>query len=149
MPTLKKHDSTRASNYAGEIAQELVSLGAITVEMRYAQEHITALAWIMPVNGAVAHFLMPARVDSVLKMLIKREPTLSPTELGRLSRRAERIAWRYLARWVEAQGTMVRAGMLAPAEPFVSFAVFPGGTRTLFEIFAERGRLEAAAETKP
>jgi hypothetical protein len=94
MPALK-HESARASGYAREIAKELVSIGAITVEMRYARERITALAWTMPVSGAAVHFLMPARVEKVMETL-----TGQPLSRAVLGRSAERIAWRHLARWV-------------------------------------------------
>ncbi len=50
-------------------------------------------------------------------------------------RRAERIAWRQLLRWVQIQIAMIQTGMVDAAEVFLPYMEVGG--RTLYRAFAD------------
>ena len=139
-----------AENSAAEITKELVRAGALQIATQYRSGRISGLSWSMLIRGREAFFSMPARVDGVYRILVDRhQGYLSEQRKGDLLEKAQRVAWRHLYRWVQAQTAMIATGMLEPAEPFIPFVTIPGGKQTLFEAFAESGRLLAAPEAKP
>lgn len=150
MPVIRlKNESTTvpADRSASEIVKELVSIGATHIEMNYVQGRVSGLKWAMPVGGSSAHFAMPVRVDGVFDLLLKRQQgAVGPQRRAEIREKAERIAWRHLLRWTQAQAAIIQTSMMAPAEPFFSFTVVPGtaGGKRLFEQFEEAGRLEAS-----
>lgn len=88
--------------------------------------------YIIPfrINTQEKLFEMPIRVDPIRELLRKR---------GRSgdSEKAERVAWRQLLRWVEAQAALIECGMVQPAEPFLAYAFDPIKEQTLFQVMME------------
>lgn len=113
-----------ASRTASEIVAELVRSGATSINTDYQNGQISGLRWIMKINVVDALFEMPARVDPVAKILGRRD-------------QAERVAWRQLLRWVQAQNAMIDTGMVKPGEVYFAYAVHPGTNRTIFEYITE------------
>jgi hypothetical protein len=52
-------------------------------------------------------------------------------------KKAERVAWRQILRWVQAQYAMIETGMVQPAEVFLAYMVNPATNRTLFDHMIE------------
>ena len=50
-----------------------------------------------------------------------------------MQEKAERVAWRQLLRWVQAQNAMIECGMVRPMEVFTAYWIPPGQTQTLIE----------------
>src|SRR6185369_11311812 len=105
-----------AERTAGEVIAELVKAGATQVNTEYSGGVITGLRWIMRVNGLDVLFAMPARVEPVYKILVRRLQnnnsfTGSPTQEEALRAKARRVAWRQLLRWTQAQMAMIECGM--------------------------------------
>src|ERR1039458_6782482 len=65
----------------------------------------------------------PLRVDPIFKKLQEERRRQREQHTTRDQERAERIAWRQLLRWVEAQLAMVDLGMAQDAEVFMAYAV--------------------------
>lgn len=111
-----------AQQTAGELVGELVKAGASSVNTDYKGGKISGLRWIMRVGGVDALFEIPIRVEPILKKLG-----------GQDTAQAERVAWRQLLRWVQAQNAMIEVGMAQPGEVYLAYAVDPRTNRTIFD----------------
>jgi len=115
-----------ASKTAAEIVGELVKSGAKSINTDYSNGKIVGIRWIMRVADTDQLFDMPIRIDPILKKIGNRE-------------QAEKVAWRQLLRWVQAQNAMIEQGMAQAAEVYFAFYVpNPQIGRTLFAELAER-----------
>src|SRR5882672_7044315 len=95
-----------AGKTAGEITSELVRVGALSINTDYKNGKVNGLRWIMRINGAEVLFDMPVRVDPIVKLIGNRE-------------QSERVAWRQLLRWVQAQNAMIETGMVQAVEVYL------------------------------
>jgi len=130
---------------AQEIVLVLVQAGATNVNQQYENRKLIGLRWTMNMRGREVPFEMPARVNPVYAMLKKRSGARQKDILIR--EQAERVAWRQLLRWVQAQTAMIETGMVEPAEVFASYISTPTGT--LYQCLSEgkiRGYLPAPLE---
>lgn len=123
-----------ASKTAGEVSSELIKAGATQIATSYVDGKVTGLRWTMKVNGIDALFEMPARVDPVYELFIRRRGSLWTSDEAKktLRDKAERVAWRQLYRWIQAQNAMLETGMVQPMEIFTAYWIPPGQESTLF-----------------
>jgi hypothetical protein len=112
---------------AGEITSELVKAGATSINTDFKNAKICGLRWIMRVGTNEIVFEMPVRIEPVFKAMG-----------GRDREQAERVAWRQLLRWVQAQNAMIETGMVQAAEVYLPYMVVHAGTgQTLFQRMTE------------
>jgi hypothetical protein len=152
-----------AERTAAEVSAELIKAGATQIATDYQNGKITGLRWTLRVNGIDALFQMPARVVPMYLLLLRRKGygenwlTSYAFKDGVPSNRdqwekAERVAWRQLLRWVQAQNAMIETGMVRPMEVFTAYWIppgqEPGSERTLFEGLIER-QFKALPSAKP
>ena len=117
-----------ASRTIAQITQVLVEAGARAVSQQYDQGKPTGLQWVMVHNGIPGSYTIPARVDPVYQFLRKqRRGALYQADIDRLKAQAERVAWRQLLRWVEAQVALAQIGMVDLAEPFSPYLTDENG----------------------
>ncbi len=89
----------------------------------------------MLVAGHELPFAMPARIEPVYALLCKRRTGFLDNEAkARIRAQAERVGWRQLLRWVQAQLAMIEVGMAQRAEVFMPYIQQADG-RTFFEYF--------------
>jgi len=128
-----------AARTAGEVCAELIKSGATQIATDYTNGKVTGLRWTMLVNGQHALFEMPARVEPIYVIFSKRKGhRTGRNSAGQvvfldLMEKAERVAWRQLLRWVQAQNAMIECGMIQPMEVFTAYWIPPGQERTLFQ----------------
>lgn len=124
------------SQSASEIVAALVRHGARSINTDYEDGRVVGLRWIMRVSGSDVLFDMPARVNAVRKLLLRE----TKGEARRhVDEKAERIAWRQLLRWVQAQLAFIDCGMAQTAEVFMPYIVLnPGTNKRLFETMMEQ-----------
>jgi hypothetical protein len=125
---------------AQEIVSALVAGGAQQVNQEFKDGRIVGLHWTLLVNGSIVPFSMPARVDQLYAVLLEeaRRSTRwwdGSTQTQQLREKAERVAWRQLLRWVQAQLAMIDTGMVQAAEVFMPY--IQRGDRTLWQELAE------------
>lgn len=124
-----------ADRSAAEVVAELVAHGARSINTEYDSGRITGLRWTMRISGRDVLFDMPARVSEVYKLLQRESPGVSK---DKLKEKAERVAWRQLLRWVQAQIAMIEVGMAETAEVFMPFIVLnPDSPKRLFQAMME------------
>ncbi len=137
---------------AAEITSCLVQAGATSVNTKYEGGKIVGLNWSMRIAGNEIHFAMPARVEPVYKLLCMRRSQYGDKYFDnalkiKLRAQAERVAWRQLLRWCQAQLAMIETGMVQSAEVFMPYMTHPDGT-TFFEYFESKQLRLTAGETK-
>lgn len=113
---------------ARQISQEYNGEGRL-VGIRFALE-------VLPHN--IQCFSLPAKTDPVFKALWKHVKRPRKNTESEMKAKAERIAWRQLYRWTEAQLAMVEIGMVEAAEVFLPYMESRDG-RTLFSVLKDQG----------
>jgi hypothetical protein len=123
----------------GEIIALLVRHGARQVALDYdAAGKAIGLHFMMQVQSIPMVYRLPVRMEGVYKKIHgARKQWVSGGE-ARDREQAERVAWRQLLRWLEAQFAMADLGMVKPDEVLLPYLTEPGG-RTIYEYFVEQG----------
>lgn len=116
-----------AARTAAEIDALLVDMGARAISKEYGPNgSITAMHFVLLVNNAPHSFRLPVRTATIQKYLGNTRDT----------GKAERIAWRQMYRWIQAQLAMIQCGMVQAREVFLPYLQDASG-RTLFEVMDE------------
>lgn len=127
-----------AERTAAEVSMVLVQAGATSVSIRYDAGKIIGMSWTMRVGQNELPFAMPARVQPVYELLkSRRAGHIDGATDARILAQAERVAWRQLLRWVQAQLAMIEVGMAQRAEVFMPYIQQADGT-TMYEYFASK-----------
>ncbi len=114
-----------AEKTAHDIMTVLVASGARQIASDYDERgRIRGLRFLIEARGVLLAFTLPVRIDPLLKHLRNDRA------------QAERVAWRQLLRWTEAQMAMIQVGMVRPEEVYAPYMLQADG-RTLFEALIE------------
>lgn len=122
--------SVPAEKTAQEVCFVLVRAGATNINQQYENQKLIGLRWTMKIRGNEVLFEMPARVDPLYNIMEKRVSprTAWKVDRAKLRNQAERVAWRQLLRWVQAQLAMIETGMVEPGEVFAPYISLAHGT---------------------
>jgi hypothetical protein len=135
-----------AERTAQEIATLLAQSGASAVLTEYSKDRkISGLAFKLFVGDREVPFSLPVRVDPVFRCLQrKRTATWRIKKEQEDREQGERVAWRQLLRWIQAQLALIDTGMVQTAEVFMPYVqVSPG--QTLYERLTANGHLALPA----
>lgn len=141
-----------AEKTAGEIASLLVGTGARQISMQYDERsRITGLAFAIGWGKEQMYFSLPVRTEPIFRAINGRRPKETYqrgnreewTERDRVQ--AERVAWRQLLRWTEAQLALIETGMVKAGEVFMPY-MLDGKGQTMWEQFEQTKLLEAPKE---
>ena len=141
---------------AGDILSLLVRAGATQVSLDYQDGKIVGMRFTYPVDGFPVAFRLPVRTEPVFKIINGRRTPDTWKQFNRDAmaakdrEQAERVAWRQLLRWIEAQIAMVETGMVKTDEVFLPYVATASG-QTLYEHFIATGaaqRLLSAPEAR-
>lgn len=137
MPLLNYTTKVPVYRSIQEIQKTLVKAGARSVMMDYDDEGaISAIAFKIVLNSNEISFLLPSRTDEVLEVM-RHDGT--PRSLL-TNEHAQRVAWRIIKDWVEAQMAIVATNMVTLPQVFLPYAVNRDG-KTLYEIVANNPQL--------
>lgn len=123
----------------GEITRVLAKAGATSISQVFARDgsgHVTGMNFHIPVGKIIYPYNLPVRTEALydkIHAMRKRNPE-SHEDADR--KQAERIAWRQLLRWVEAQMALVETGMVETREVFLPYCLDRNG-KTIFQVFLE------------
>lgn len=130
-----------ATKSASECIARLAEHGADAIGMTYTNKKPTGLTFRIATVHGPRQFSLPVNVDGTQKALQKAY------QAGRITRRfterdqAERVAWRVLKDWLEAQLALIEAGVADMAEVMLPYLhVGPKGL-TLYQAFVKDERL--------
>jgi hypothetical protein len=91
------------------------------------------LSFRLEVNGREIPFLMPIRSEAIRKLLAGRRRRCTSRSYD--ADQAERIAWRQIYRWIEAQLALVETGMVTLDEVFLPYFQV-SATETIYQRLA-------------
>lgn len=138
MPILNYTTSIDPHKTVGEIQKLLASKGARGILLEY-NEHgdPSAVAFQIEVHSQQLRYRLPCRADRVFDILGKQ------WQAGKVERRyttmqhANRVAWRIIKDWIEAQLAIVEAGMVDMAEVFMPYQLMASG-QTMYEVMQHK-----------
>ncbi len=137
MPILNYTTEINPHKTVGEIQGKLAEMGATAVSVDYIGKEPVAVMFLLNVKGHNFSYRMPANWRGVYKLLCD-DPQV-PRKL-KTEQQAQRVTWRILQDWIEAQLALVEAKMSEPAEIFLPYSVTNNG-QTLFQLF-DAGQLK-------
>ncbi len=130
-----------AERTAAEVSSCLVQAGALSVSVRYDAGKVIGMSWTMRIGPSEMQFSMPARIEPVYALLMSRRPSsgewLPEVDKLRIRSQAERVGWRQLLRWTQAQLAMIEVGTAKNAEVFMPYMQQADGS-TFFEYFESK-----------
>lgn len=137
-----------AQSSAAEIQKILMEFGASRVMQEFKDRKITGLSFILELQGRPIPFSMPIRTDALFKLIQKTRPYNNRERYEDYDReRAERIAWRQLLRWLQAQLAFVQTGQVEAGEVLMAFIKVSG--KTMFQQMIESNFLALESPHKP
>jgi len=121
---------------AGEVVSLLVQAGARQIQQEYSSDKkLVGVAFTLEIlPGMVRYFKLPVRSEPIFKIINggRKHYRGNYTTVDR--EQAERVAWRQLYRWIQAQLAMIEVGMVEAAEIFLPYMQNESGA-TLFQEF--------------
>lgn len=130
-----------ATKTAGEIVQLLAEVGATQVNQEFKDGVLIGLRWTLVRAGVELPFAMPVRTEAVLAWGARYRKRFDQEQ-------AERIAWRQLLRWTQAQMALIETGMVEAAEVFLPYKLSRGGQTFWEELVGRQFRALPAGSNK-
>lgn len=144
MPILNYTTEIAADKTVMELQRILARAGASCVQVNYQAGEPTCVSFMITVAGRPLPFRLPADVEGTY-LVLTRDEKVPPRFSTR--QQAQRVAWRVVKDWVEAQMALIQSGQATLAQLFLPHAVRPDG-RTLFETVAADPRFLLAANSE-
>lgn len=123
---------------------------SITQEF-YPDGRVRAVSFVMLVGMVPVRFVLPANTSGVAGVMLKDEP-YNHRRIGtrdqyeaKIREQAERVAWRILKDWIEAQMALIESGQAEPAQIFMPYATDRTG-QTMFQVWMEQNLKALPAE---
>jgi len=126
-----------AEKTAAEIASLLAKAGARKTLQDYdGKGRVVALSFTMSLNGQEAPFSLPVNADAVYQLLSKRRKRrhyrAKWEDMDKAQ--AERVAWRQVLKWVQAQVALIETNMVTATEVFLPYLKTPSGSTLYREL---------------
>ena len=128
MPLLNYTTKVNVYTTLGEIQGQLVAHGAKKIMQDYDEQgRISALTFLINTPYGMRGIRLPANVDAVHAVLIRQKVKCDREQ-------AERVAWRIVKDWVEAQMAILESEMVQMDEIFLPYMVNNSG-KTVFQVY--------------
>lgn len=130
MPILNYTTKVDVYTTIGAIQGQLVKHGAKKIMQDYDDAgHISALSFLIDTPTGQCGIKLPANVEAVQKVLHRQKVKCDRDQ-------AERVAWRILKDWIEAQMAILESEMVQLDEIFLPYMVNSKG-QTFFNAYRE------------
>lgn len=137
MAILNYTTTVDAFKTVSEIEYILMKHKAKSIMKNYEGESITGLSFLIDTGVQQIPIRLPVKVDECLKVL-KKEKRENPRKQIKDTRdQAERVAWRILKDWVEAQMALLDIEMVKFEEIFLPYIETKNGL-TIYERLEEK-----------
>ena len=130
MPLLNYTTKVDIFTTIGAIQGQLVKHGAKKIMQEYSDDgKIFALSFMIDTPSGVRGIKLPANVGAVLNVLHKQKVKADYEQ-------AERVAWRIIKDWVEAQMAILESQMVSMDEIFLPYMVDNSG-KSLYQAYCD------------
>jgi hypothetical protein len=141
MPILNYTTTVDPGKTAIQIQSILARHGVRRILFEYSpgSRNPTGLSFTVETTFGDRPFTLPVHVDGVEAVLRKDrgKARLTPASARALREQAERVAWRILKDWIEAQLAIVEAGLVTIDEVMLPYLRLRGD-KTLYEVMREQ-----------
>lgn len=120
-----------------EIEYILMRHNAKSVLKNYENERIVGLSFLIDTGKQQIPVKMPVKIDECLLVLQKEKKKNPKKQIKATFDQAERVAWRILKDWLEAQMALLDIEMVRFEEIFLPYIETSNG-RTVFETIKEK-----------
>ena len=132
MAILNYTTSVDAFKTVSEIEYILIKHKAKSIMKNYDGESITGLSFLIDTGFQQIPVKLPVKIDECLKIL-QKEKQKGTKNIKATKEQAERVAWRILKDWVEAQMALLDIEMVSFEEIFLPYIETPNG-KTVYEV---------------
>ena len=132
MPLLNFTTEVPASRTISQISEKLAKAGARQILTDYHEGRPVGVAFSMETAIGVRQYRLPVDPTAVEKVLRRQKvaPRYQTTE------HAERVAWRIMKDWVEAQLAIIETQMVTADEVFLPYMLMEG--LTVYQHYLQR-----------
>ena len=131
MPILNYTTKVSVYRSINEIQKILVKTGATAVLVEYDDDReVKAMSFQAKTAHGILSFRLPANVDGVFAAL-QKEPKISGVQST--YEHAQKVAWRIIKDWIEAQMAIVQAGLADLPQVFLPYMQTQQG-ETVYEL---------------
>jgi hypothetical protein len=135
MPLLNYTTTVPVSRTVAEVHQILVNAGARQIMSEYGDDGCpVGIAFAADTAMGMRSFVVPVNSDAVLTVL-KRDRSVPASK--KVPAHAERVAWRIVKDWLEAQLAIIRTEMVTLDQVMLPYMRGDNG-RTIFELYREQ-----------
>lgn len=120
-----------------EIEHILVKHNAKSIMKNYDGESIMGLSFLIDTGVHQIPVRLPVKVDECLEVLKKEKKNSPRSNIKATREQAERVAWRILKDWVEAQMALLDIQMVRFEEIFLPY-IETGNGQTIYERLEEK-----------
>jgi hypothetical protein len=139
LPLLNYTTEVPVGRSIGQVQGLLVEAGATAIYTEYDQGRITGLSFAVQMPHGRQGFTLPVQVERV-QVVLTREKV---ERRFRTPEHAERVAWRILKDWLEAQLAIIKTEMVTLDQVMLPYMRAADG-RTMYELYVDH-RLELPA----
>jgi len=125
----------------GGIVSMLAAARAESINQKFCDGKPVEIRFSLSVGARVEWFNLPCRVDGVYRQIRNSQSYRSRKTEKDIREQAERVAWRQLYAWVEAQLAMIHAEMVTAEEVFFPYLTNGQTGATMFEVFQSAQKL--------
>lgn len=137
MAILNYTTTVDAFKTVSEIEHILMKHKARSIMKDYDGETITGLSFLIATGAQQIPVRLPVKIDECLKILKKEKKENPSKKIKDTKDQAERVAWRILKDWVEAQMALLDIEMVQFEEIFLPYIETTNG-QTIYERLEER-----------
>ncbi len=129
-----------AAKSAAECVARLAEHGADAIGITYAAKRPTGISFSIDTVHGPRNFSLPVNVEGTYEapMRARREGRIPPRYADR--QQAERVSWRVLKDWLEAQLALIEAGVAEMAQVMLPYLHVGDNGLTLYQAFLENER---------
>lgn len=143
MPLLNYTTKVPVSRTIGNVQALLVEAGARSISTEYDDVgNPTGMAFVVETAYGVRRFLVPVNTDAVFAVLAREkiQPQYKTPE------HAERVGWRIVKDWLEAQLAIIRTEMVTLDQVMLPYMADESGL-TVYELYRDRQLALPAGES--
>lgn len=131
---------------AAEIEAVLVHHGAKSIMHAYDGRSISGMSFLIDTGMRQIPVKLPVRTDAVLTILQREKRGNPGKRIVATKEQAEKVAWRILKDWVEAQMALIDIHMVQMEEIFLPYIELPGGSTIYEKLEQKQFLLEGGTE---
>lgn len=140
MAILNYSTSIDVNKTISEIQKILIEHKAMAILNEYDNEgNINALSFKVTTENGIRAIKLPSKVEPVLKIL-KEQKRQGKIRAKVDYEQANRVAWRIIKNWIEAQMAILETDMVKIEQIFLPYIVNSQG-KTLYELFNQNSSL--------